>query len=123
MINSIKKVATEFEIVEFDEKKLFSIKKDEEKISLYDSNLVENVIDRKFNDTYKRLLYIVMDINNSEDSEESDAYIVRDQIDELRNSLINKYEKYLSRDILNKYLKMLLILESKIVVPEKHRGR
>jgi len=64
-----------------------------------------------------------MDINNSEDSEESDAYIVRDQIDELRNSLINKYEKYLSRDILNKYLKMLLILESKIVVPEKHRGR
>jgi len=123
MMNSIKKVATEFEIVEFDEKKLFSIKKDEEKISLYDSNLVENVIDRKFNDTYKRLLYIVMDINNSEDSEESDAYIVRDQIDELRNSLINKYEKYLSRDILNKYLKMLLILESKIVVPEKHRGR
>ena len=123
MMNSIKKVATEFEIVEFDEKKLFSIKKEEEKISLYDSNLVENVIDRKFNDTYKRLLYIVMDINNSEDSEESDAYIVRDQIDELRNSLINKYEKYLSRDILNKYLKMLLILESKIVVPEKHRGR
>jgi len=123
MMNSIKKVATEFEIVEFDEKKLFSIKKDEEKISLYDSNLVENVIDRKFNDTYKRLLYIVMDINNSEDSEESDAYIVRDQIDELRNSLIYKYEKYLSRDILNKYLKMLLILESKIVVPEKHRGR
>lgn len=123
MKNSIKKVNSEFEIVEFDDKKVFTIKKEEEKITFYDESLVEDVISNKINETYKRILYIIMDINNSEDATESDGELVRNQIEELRNVILNKYSKYLSKELINRYLKMLLILESKLVIPERNRGR
>ena len=47
----------------------------------------------------------------------------RNQIDELKNTLINKYSKHINRELLNKYLKMLLLLEDKLVIPERSRGR
>lgn len=123
MKNSFKKINAEFEIVEFDDKKTFTVKKEEEKITFYDEKLIEDIIIKKFNDKYKRLLYVIMDITSSEDSTDTDADLVRSQIDELRNLLLNKYSKYLSKELINKYIKMLLILDSKLVIPERHRGR
>ena len=123
MKNSLKKINSEFEIIEFEDKKTFTIKKLEEKITFYDERLIEEVISKKFNDKYKQLLYIIMDIVSSDDATETDADLVREQINDLRNSFVNKYAKYLSSDLLNKYLKMLLILDSKLVMPKKSRGR
>lgn len=122
-MNSLKKVSSEFEIIEFDDKKSFSIKNKEEKITIYDDGLATELIDKKFNIEYKKLLYIIMDINNSDDSTESDGLLVRDKIDELKNVIINKYSKYISKELLNKYIKMIMILEEKLVIPEKSRGR
>lgn len=119
----LKKINIDFEVIEFEDKKTFTIEKDEKKVKIYDEKLIEEVISNKFSERYKRLLYIIMDINNSDDSSDTDVEIIRCQIDELRNSLINKYKNYLSNELLNKYLKMLLILESKIALPEKSRGR
>ena len=122
-MNSLKKVSSEFEIIEFDDKKSFSIKNKEEKITIYDDDLVTELIDKKFNTEYKKLLYIIMDINNSDDSTESDGLLVRDKIDELKNVILNKYSNYISKELLNKYIKMIMILEEKLVIPEKSRGR
>ena len=122
-MNSFKKVSSEFEIIEFDNKKSFSIKNKEEKITIYDDGLATELIDKKFNTEYKKLLYIIMDINNSDDSTESDGLLVRDKIIELKNVIINKYSKYISKELLNKYIKMIMILEEKLVIPEKSRGR
>jgi len=122
-MNSLKKVSSEFEIVEFNVKKSFSIKNKEEKITIYDENLILELIDKKFNKEYKKLLYIIMDINNSDDATESDGLLVRDKIDELKNIILSKYSKHISKEMLNRYLKMILILEEKLVIPERSRGR
>ena len=50
MKSNIKKVNAEFEVVLFDNKKTFTIKKEEEKITFYDELLIEDVINRKFNE-------------------------------------------------------------------------
>ena len=123
MKNNIKKVSSEFEVIEFEDKKVFTIRKEEEKITFYDEQIVEEVISNKINEKYKKILYIIMDINNSEDATESDGDLVRNQIEELRNSILTKYSRYLNKELLNKYLKMLLILETKLIIPEKSRGR
>lgn len=123
MKNNLKKVNVEFEVLELEDRKTFTIKKDEKKVTIYDEKLIEEVINKKFNDRYKRLLYIIMDINNSEDASDTDTDLVRCQIDELRNILLNKYKNHISKELLNKYMKMLLILESKLVIPERTRGR
>lgn len=123
MKNSFKKTSQEFEVLEIENKKTFIIKKDEQKITFYDERLIEELINNKFNQKYKKLLYIIMDIITSDDATETDAEIIREQIDELRNKVLNKYGRYISKELLNKYLKMLHILDSKLVVPERHRGR
>jgi len=124
MGSSIKKVNTEFTIVKKDEKAKFTITKSEkEKIVVYDAELVEKIIDNNFNQKYRKLLYLVMDINESEDSTESDAELALIKIEELKNLLLSIYYKYISREQLNKYLKMIMMLEEKLIIPKKHRGR
>lgn len=122
-MNELKKVSTNFEIVEFNDKKAFGIIKDNKKISIYDKELTEELIDKKFMNEYKKILYIIMDINESEDANETDVFLVRDRLEELKNLLVSKYSKYIKKELLNKYLKMLLILEGKLVIPERSRGR
>lgn len=123
MKSELNKVSKELKIVEMEESNSFVIKKEKETITIYDETLIEEIIERKFQDKYKKLLYIIMDINNSEDSTESDEDLVREQIHELEVMLIKKYGKHLKEGTLNRYLKMLLILNSKLELPKVRRSR
>lgn len=115
----INKINAEFEIVELEKIKGLSVQNEEEKVVIYDDALKEEMVSKKFMERYKRLLYIITDINNSDDATDSDSELTRVQIEELRNLLLKNYKKYISKELLNKYLKMLLILESKMIVREK----
>lgn len=122
-MNKIKKVSTKFEILEFLDQKVFSFKKEKHKITIYDKKLAEDLINTKFMDQYKKILYIIMDINSSEDATETDGELARNKIEELRSILINRYQKHIGKEILNKYIKMLLILEEKLVIPQRGKSR
>ncbi len=91
------------------------------KVEVYDKKIKEKIIAENFKKEYRKILEMIVSIN--EDGSEDDALYVRDKVMEFKNSLIKKYEKYLSKNTLNKYLKMILLLEQKIVIPKKHRGR
>lgn len=119
----LKKNNNNFEIIENNEKEVLTIENNKNKISIYDKKLTEEIISNKFNEKYRRLLYIITDINSSEDTTDTDECLVREQIDELKNNFLLKYKKHISKELLNKYLKMLLILETKIVVKEKGKSR
>ena len=123
MKSELNKVSKELKVIEMEDNDSFVIKHEKETITIYDESLIEEIIERKFQDKYKKLLYIIMDINNSEDSTESDTDLVREQIQELEAMLIKKYGKYLKEGTLNRYLKMLLILNSKLEPPKVRRGR
>lgn len=119
----LKKNSNDFEIVELECEDGFTIKTKNKNIIIYDKEMINNIIDKEFSAKYKKILYIIMDINSSDDATDTDTFLVREQISELKNMLLNKYKKYISKELLNKYLKMLLLLEDKIVVKEKSNGR
>lgn len=119
----LKKNNNSFEILENEEENVLTIACNKKKISIYDEKLTEEIISKRFNEKYKKLLYIIMDINSSDDSTDTDTFLVREQISELKNNILNNYKKHISKELLNKYLKMLLILEDKIVVKEKNKSR
>ena len=123
MKDKIKKINSEFTILEKEKDYKFIFNKKSEKIYIYNEELVEKTIDSSFNQKYRKLLYIVMDIVENEDSTESDAELILFKIDELKNLLLTKYYKFISKELLNKYLKMLLLLEEKLETRHKHRGR
>lgn len=119
----LKKNNNSFEIIEDGEKEVLTIKNGKKVISIYDKNLTEKIISYKFNKNYRRLLYIISDINSSNDANDTDEFLVREQIEELKTNFLLKYKKHISKELLNKYLKMLLLLEDKIVVKEKSKSR
>ncbi|MBQ8901457.1 MAG: hypothetical protein IJY87_00120 [Bacilli bacterium] len=124
MKNSLKKLNSEFTVVEKENNVKFTISKsEEEKLFVYDEELVENIIDSNFNQKYRKLLYLVMDIEENEDSTDSDFELALIKIEELKNLLLSKYYKYISRELLNKYLKMMMLLEEKLTIPRRGRGR
>jgi len=124
MKNSLKKLNSEFTVVEKENNVKFTISKsEEEKLFVYDEELVENIIDSNFNQKYRKLLYLVMDIEENEDSTDSDCELALIKIEELKNLLLSKYYKYISRELLNKYLKMMMLLEEKLTIPRRGRGR
>ena len=124
MKSSIKKINSEFTVVEKNENNIFSFSdKDGSKISVYNTAMVEKIIDDKFNKKYRKLLYLVMETIENEDADETDLESLILKIDGLRRLLLNKYYKYIGKDMMDKYLKMILLLEAKIKMPIRGRGR
>lgn len=119
----LKKTSCNFEIVEKNDQESFTIIKKSKKITIYDKKMIENTIDKQFNQNYRKLLYIITDIINSDDATDSDIELLKLKIDNLRQLILNKYYKFISKELLNKYLKMIMILEDKAKIQKKHRGR
>jgi hypothetical protein len=122
-MNSIKKTKNTFIVESMDEDKIYSFNVAGGKLDIYDQDLVEKYFDKKFNKQYKEVLYNIMIINEDDGANESDGELVRNKIDEIKNTIINKYYKYIGKDRTNRYLKMLLLLEGKINVRERGKGR
>ena len=118
----LEEVSCNFEIVEMPNLEGITLNKNNAKITIYDKEIIEKVIDENFNKKYRTLLYLIMSLNDSEDTTETDTELAFLKIDDLKNHLL-KYYKFISKDLLNKYLSMLMILGEKIPYVEKNRGR
>lgn len=122
-MNCLSKLRCELEIVEQKEEKLVTINKNNEKIAIYNKEILEKIIDNNFNKRYRELLYLTMNIIDDEDSTESDAELALLKIEDLKNYIVSHYSKHLNTHLLNKYLKMLMLLDQKLNIPRKSKGR
>lgn len=122
-MTQIKETKAEFKIIEIEDSNNFVISKSQEKIIVYNKEIIDNLISKKFNRKYCELLYIITDILNADDDNGTDTDLLALKIDALRQELINKYYKFLNKATLAKYLKMLLLLEDKLNNQRKTRGR
>ncbi len=119
----IQKTSGEFKIIDIENSKTFAIEKNNEKIIVHDEELIENLINKKFSRKYCELLYIINDILNSDEENGTDDDLLALKIEDLRNELLNRYNKFINKSTLNKYLKMLDLLEDKLNSRKKARSR
>lgn len=111
----------DLEIVSLDEKGLsFTSDHKKEELTIYDKELIENMIEQFFNKKFHELAYLVAMYNNSDD--EDGESLVLEKMSEFREFFLMKYEKLLSKNKLAKYLNMLDMLESNINL-SYHKGR
>jgi hypothetical protein len=69
----------------------FSPKNDSETIiTIYDDELLNNCIDHKFNNKYKKLLAIIINILQSDDSTESDFEIALGEVEKAKKYSFKK---------------------------------
>ena len=121
----IKKTNKELKIVEDNEKEIFTITNNKsDKIKVYDKNMVENLFDNRFNDHYKNLFMMTNSIVDSDDTTDSDTEIALIRLSDFKETILNRYAKYVSKDKLSKYLKKVMILENKInMIKTKSKSR
>ena len=122
----IRDVKNDFKIIELNEENGFKIQRDNLKITIYDKEIINDLINKNLQKKYGHLLYLIASLNDNSDTSnttDSDVFLVRNKIDELRNIILTKYAKYLPKNTINKYLKTLILLEEKIIVPKRAKSR
>ena len=85
-------------------------------ITIINSSMIDAILTSKFNKKYRRLLMIAFNIIQSpdEDTTEGDIMIALDEIAKLRVIILNKYQKFLSHQKEEKFIKQLRILENEL---------
>ena len=85
------------------------------KITVLDADMVSGILEDKIVKAYNRLLKIIYDLIVAGDETTSgDVLVAYTELDRIRNILLYKYNQYLKKEFVDKYMKKLYILEIKL---------
>lgn len=84
------------------------------KLSLYNSYMINNVLQRKYIRKYKNLLKMVYLYFNDPLPDSDSCPKILDECERLKSILLDKYHKYLSLEKEKKYIKELCYIESEV---------
>ena len=79
-------------------------------INFYNNDLIYKVIKRKTDNSFKKLLELIIRIDETENP--GDGYVIcLNEVDKFRHELINRYEKYLKKEQMNFLKKKIDLIE------------
>ena len=81
------------------------------KITILDTEMLSKVWENKVNKEYEKLLKLIYSLISEEDTTSGDVLIAYTEIDRIKKYLVSLKEKGLKKEIIEKYLKKLYILE------------
>ena len=97
-----------------------------ENFVLYDQELIQRILMKKYLIRYQKLVYIINSVTENDDSSDSDYMICLDEVEKLESILINKYQKYLNTKLyeyfLNNLVKTGKYLEASFINQKMFRG-
>lgn len=106
----------EKKVLLYEEKKSYSFTpksgyKKVKKITVLDKDMVSSILEDKIVKKYNLLIKIIYDLITSDDTTSGDVLVAYTELDRIRNILLYKYNEYLKKEFVNKYLKKLYVLE------------
>lgn len=81
------------------------------KVTILDTEMLSKVWENKINKEYDKLLKLIYSLISEEDTTSGDVLIAYTEIDRIKKYLMSLREKGLKKEIIEKYLKKLYILE------------
>ena len=95
-----------------DEEKKVLLYKEIKKITVLDADMVSGILEDKIVKAYNRLLKIIYSLIMAGDETTSgDVLVAYTELDRIRNFLLYKYNQYLKKEFVEKYMKKLYVLE------------
>ena len=106
----------EKKVLLYEEKKSYSFTpkngyKRVKKITVLDKDMVSRILEDKIVKKYNLLIKIIYDLITSDDTTSGDVLAAYTELDRIRNILLYKYNEYLRKEFIDKYLKKLYVLE------------
>lgn len=81
------------------------------KVTILDTEMLSKVWENKINKEYEKLLKLIYSLISEDDTTSGDVLIAYTEIDRIKKYLVSLKEKGLKKEIIEKYLKKLYILE------------
>lgn len=107
-----------YKIIEFNIEKGYKFTPKKElkidKITIYDQNLTEDILNIKINTRFKKIAQLVFKITNDEDPESDDVLLVVGEISRLKGIILNKYDKYIATKTKKTMLNKIKLLETQL---------
>lgn len=85
------------------------------KITLYNPNMINNILVKKIDKSFRKITAIIIDIlRNDDEDTTADGVIALSELERLRRIILNKYQNYLEKSKEEEYLKKLRLLENEL---------
>ena len=83
-------------------------------VTIVDESLIDTILTIKFDKQFKKVVRIALKVINDDDADDSDTQFVLDEVELVREILLNKYQKYISKQKEVLFLKKLRLIENEM---------
>ena len=82
--------------------------------TIVDRVMIDKILTMKFNKSFKKVVALALQVINDEDSDEGNVAIVLGEVELVREILLNRYQKFLSYEKEQLFLKKLRLIENEL---------
>lgn len=83
-------------------------------VKIVDRIMIDKILTMKFDKLFKQVVAMALSILNDDDATEDDAEIVLDEVELVRQILLNRYQKFLNYEKEQLFLKKLRLIENEM---------
>ena len=87
-------------------------------VTVFDRVMIDRILSLKFDKSFKQLVALALRVINDEDADDAEAQVVLDEVELVRQVLLNRYQKFLSHEKEQLFLKKLRIIENEMRVKQ-----
>ena len=87
-------------------------------VKIVDKVMIEKILSMKFDKSFKQLVALALRVINDEDADETAAEIVLDEVELVRQILLERYHKFINHEKEKLFLKKLRIIENEMRVKQ-----
>ncbi|MDE5889216.1 MAG: hypothetical protein K2H20_04260 [Bacilli bacterium] len=83
-------------------------------VTIVDKVMIDKILSIKFDKAFKQVVAMALSVINDEDADEDSAQIVLDEVELVRQVLLNRYQRFISYEKEQLFLKKLRLIENEM---------
>lgn len=87
-------------------------------VKIVDKVMIDKILSMKFDRSFKQLVALALSVINDEDADEDAAEIVLDEVELVRQILLERYHKFINQEKEKLFLKKLRVIENEMRVKQ-----
>lgn len=87
-------------------------------VKIVDPKMIDKILTMKFDKLFKQVVAMALTVINDDDATDDDAQIVLDEVELVREILLNRYQKFLNYEKEQLFLKKLRLIENEMRVKQ-----
>jgi hypothetical protein len=84
------------------------------KVTIVDKLMIDRILSMKFDKAFNRVVKLALQVINDDDASSDDCEIILGEVELVRQILLNRYQKYISKEKEVLFLKKLRLIENEM---------